>query len=180
MYKHAIIYVLEKTIYGLKKTIYELERLFTAQKKRLFRAWGYFFRTVSLSLITWHTLNPSMNKNIWMPYIIKSNISVKTVHLDPQNYASIFAGDSQFFNMQLREMKIKLAWKKVCRSVGGVFENFCMWMCLPDIEILTFSLPIFVPIYHPSVYQFCTKKTPQFSSNWVLFMTICLKYTQFM
>ena len=74
MHKRAIIariiYALEKTIYGLKKTIYGLERLFTAQK-RLFTAWDYFCRIVSLFLITWRTFNQSMNKNIWMPYIIK-------------------------------------------------------------------------------------------------------------
>ena len=64
-----IIYALEKTIYRLKKTIYSLERLFTAQK-RLFTAWSYFCRIVNLFLITWHTFNQSMNKNIWMLYII--------------------------------------------------------------------------------------------------------------
>ena len=30
-------------------------------------------------------------------------------------------------------------------------------MCLPDVEILTFAISIFVPIYHQSVYQFRTK-----------------------
>ena len=62
---------------------------------------------------------------------------------------------------------------------GGYFEKFCTWMCLPDFEILTFAIPNFVPIYQPSIYQFCTKNT-KFSSNCVLFTIICSKYTQCM
>ena len=33
---------------------------------------------------------------------------------------------------------------------------------LLDVKILTFPIPIFAPIYHPSVYQFRTKKPPNF------------------
>ena len=33
-------------------------------------------------------------------------------------------------------------------------------MCLLDFKILTFTIPNFVAIYYPSVYQFCTKKHP--------------------
>ena len=46
--------------------------------------------------------------------------------------------------------------------MGGVFETFYTWMCLPDFKKLTFSIPIFINIYHPSVYQFC-QKTPNFA-----------------
>ena len=59
----------------LKRLFTDWKRLFTAQKrlftaqKQLFMAWGYFCRIVSLFLITWHTFNQSMNKNIWMPYV---------------------------------------------------------------------------------------------------------------
>ena len=66
-----IFYVLKKTIYGLKKTSHCLKRLFTAQK-RLIMAWAYFYRIVSLFLITWCTFNQSMNKNVWMPCIMFS------------------------------------------------------------------------------------------------------------
>ena len=51
-------------------------------------------------------------------------------------------------------------------------------MCLSDLENLTFSIPIFRPIFHPSVYHF-RKKSTQFFQNSVLFTTICSKYTQF-
>ena len=33
------------------------------------------------------------------------------------------------------------------------FANLCMWMCLPDVKILIFATPIFVPNYQPSVYH---------------------------
>ena len=37
----------------------------------------------------------------------------------------------------------------------GYFCHNHTWMCLPDLENLTFSIPIFWPISHPSIYQFC-------------------------
>ena len=41
---------------------------------------------------------------------------------------------------------------------GGVFLLiFCARMCLPNFEILTFTIPIFVAIDHLSVHQFRTK-----------------------
>ena len=55
---------------------------------------------------------------------------------------------------------------------GGYFHQNHTWMCLPDLENLTFSIPIFCPISHPSVYHF-RKKSTQFWSNWVLFIMIC-------
>ena len=48
-----------------------------------------------------------------------------------------------------------------------------------DLENLTFSIPIFCLIYHPSVYHF-RKKSTQFCPNWMLFTIICPKYTQSM
>ena len=62
---------------------------------------------------------------------------------------------------------------------GGFFHQNRTWMCLPDLENLTISIPIFCQISHPSVYHF-RKKSTQFGSNWVLFTIICPKYTQFM
>ena len=41
-------------------------------------------------------------------------------------------------------------------------------MCLPDFEILTFPIPIFVSIHHLSTYQFRTENT-QFCLNLVLY-----------
>ena len=70
-------------------------------------------------------------------------------------------------------------WEFLSISGLGVLQTFCMWMCLPDFKILTFAIPIFVPIYHPSVHQFRKKKNTLFWSNWVLFTKICSKYTQF-
>ena len=55
---------IEKNYLRLGKTIYGSKRLFTA--------WGCFCRIVSLFLMTWGTLNLSMNKNIWMLYIIQN------------------------------------------------------------------------------------------------------------
>ena len=52
-------------------------------------------------------------------------------------------------------------------------------MCLPNLENLTFSIPIFRSITHPIVYHF-QKKSTQFCQNWVLFTIICSKYTQFL
>ena len=37
---------------------------------------------------------------------------------------------------------------------GGYFHQNRTWMCLPNLENLTFSIPIFRPITHPLVYQF--------------------------
>ena len=51
---------------------------------------------------------------------------------------------------------------------GGFFHQNRTWMCLPDLENLTISIPIFCQISHPSVYHF-RKKSTQFGSNWVLF-----------
>ena len=34
-------------------------------------------------------------------------------------------------------------------------------MCLPDFKIPIFAIPNFVPIYHPSIFQICTKKNHQ-------------------
>ena len=63
------IYALEKTIYGLKKTITAWKDYLWVEKDYL-RLWPGFFGIVSLFLITWRTFNQSMNKNIWMPYIM--------------------------------------------------------------------------------------------------------------
>ena len=57
---------------------------------------------------------------------------------------------------------------------GGYFHQNRTWMCLPDLENLTFSIPIFCLIYHPSVYHF-RKKSTQFCPNLVLFTIICPK-----
>ena len=62
---------------------------------------------------------------------------------------------------------------------GGYFHQNRMWICLPDLENLTFSIPIFCPISHPSVYHL-RKTSTQFWPNWVLFTKNCPKYTQFM
>ena len=61
---------------------------------------------------------------------------------------------------------------------GGYFHQNHMWMCLPDLENLIFSIPIFCLISQPSVYHF-QKTIIQFWPNWVLFTIICPKYTQF-
>ena len=58
---------------------------------------------------------------------------------------------------------------------GGFFEHFCTRMCLPDVEILTFAVPVFVPICHSSLP--ISYKKHQFRSNWVFFRLICFKYT---
>ena len=44
---------------------------------------------------------------------------------------------------------------------GDYFHQNCTWMCLPDLENLTFSIPIFCLISHPSVYHF-RKEAPNF------------------
>ena len=70
-----IIYALEKTIYGLKrlfmawKDYLRVEKDYLRVEKDYLRLWSSFCRIVSLFLITWHTFNHSMDKNIWTPYI---------------------------------------------------------------------------------------------------------------
>ena len=44
---------------------------------------------------------------------------------------------------------------------GGYFHQNRTWMCLPNLENLTFSIPIFCPCSHPSVYH-VRKKAPNF------------------
>ena len=43
---------------------------------------------------------------------------------------------------------------------GGYFHQNRTWMCLPDVENLTFSIPTFCLIPHPSVYHFSQEKHP--------------------
>ena len=62
---------------------------------------------------------------------------------------------------------------------GGYFHQNRTWMCLPDLKNLTFSIPNFCTISHPSVCHF-RKKGVQFWPNGVLFTIICPKYTRFM
>ena len=63
---------------GLKRLFTPWKRLFTAWKYYLrlendyLWIWSNFCRIVSLFLITWHTFNQSLNKNIWMTYIMCS------------------------------------------------------------------------------------------------------------
>ena len=74
----------------------------------------------------------------------------------------------------------KTGWPIYCRDLlGCYFHQNCTWMCLPDLENLTFSIPIFCLLFHLSVYNFRRKST-QVWPNWVLFTIICPKYTQFM
>ena len=63
---------------------------------------------------------------------------------------------------------------KACKIVSDAWshKNICMWkfgwgslkifvgtwMCLPDLQLLTLSITIFIPIYYLPVYQFCLKK----------------------
>ena len=57
---------------------------------------------------------------------------------------------------------------------GCYFHQNRTWMCLPDLENMTFSIPIFYPISHPSVYHFW-KKSTQFWPYWVLFTILSPK-----
>ena len=43
---------------------------------------------------------------------------------------------------------------------GGFFHQNRAWMCLPDLENLTISIPILCQIYHPLVYHFLKEKHP--------------------
>ena len=80
----------------IEKTIYGLKRLFTAQKKTIHGL--RLFLQNSLFLITWHTFNQSMNKNIWMLYIIRT-ISVLT-------YIDFFGG----LYIILQNSNFKVQW----------------------------------------------------------------------
>ena len=42
----------------------------------------------------------------------------------------------------------------------GYFHQNRTWMCLPDLENLTFSIPIFCSISNPSVYHFLKEEHP--------------------
>ena len=43
-------------------------------------------------------------------------------------------------------------------------------MCLPDFEILAFTIPNFVPIYQPSIYQSFVQKTRDLFAKIVCFL----------
>ena len=73
----------------------------------------------------------------------------------------------------------KSKWLTKKKPGEGYFHQNRTWMCLPNVKNLTFSIPIFCLISHPSINHFW-KKSTQFWPNWVLFTIICPKYTQFM
>ena len=64
----------------LKRLFTDWKRVFMAWKdylqleKDYLQLWGNFCRVVSLFLITWHSFNQSMNKKIWMTYIVSTVI----------------------------------------------------------------------------------------------------------
>ena len=62
---------------------------------------------------------------------------------------------------------------------GGYFHKNCTWMCLPDVENLTFSIPFFCWISHPSVYRFRKKSTQfcAFYNNLPKIHPICVIWT---
>ena len=59
------------------------------------------------------------------------------------------------------ETQILVTYRLQIARGGGYFHQNRMWMCLPDLENLTFSIPIFCLTSHPSVYHF-RKKSIQF------------------
>ena len=53
-----------------------------------------------------------------------------------------------------------------CPGGGGGVGYFCqnrMWMCLPNLKNLTFSIPIFLPNYPPISIPFFDRKEPNFA-----------------
>ena len=94
--------------------------------------------------------------------------------LVPQNHK--FLENLHFKSLKIEEKFSSYTYHLV-KSRRGYFCQNCMWICLLHLENLTFSIPTFSTITHPSVYHF-RKKSTQFSSNWVLFTKICSKYTQ--
>ena len=141
----------------------------------------WFFNCVFLPKVSKSTENSILPKCELRPYCIHITISV---HLFwPVSYRLlIFNWHGPNTNLHLlRDAKPSLnsaqALKKYAPNahtgtqnapLGEFFKRFCTW-------ILIFAIPIFVPIYHPSVYRICTKNT-QFCSNWVLFEVIYSKF----
>ena len=64
-------------------------------------------------------------------------------------------------------------------TIGGVLQKCCMWMCLPDVKIFNFAIPILAPIYQPLVYTNFIQKTPNFVQIGCFYNNL-LEYTQFM
>ena len=83
-------------------------------------------------------------------------------------FFSTFAWNHKFLeNLHFKSLKIEekfssYAYHLVKSWRGYVCQN-CMWMCLLHLEKLTFSIPTFSTITHPSVYHF-RKKSTQFCS----------------
>ena len=50
-------------------------------------------------------------------------------------------------------------------TTGKGNSKIFMWMCLLVFKILTFAVPTFVPIYHPSNLHFFQKKTLNFAKT---------------
>ena len=59
-----------KRLFTAWKDYLPLEKDYLRLEKDYLWLWPSFFSIVTLFLITWRTFNQSMDKNIWMPYII--------------------------------------------------------------------------------------------------------------
>ena len=90
---------------------------------------------------------------------------VQSVLHRPQHYLIPSPNVIQLCSLGLKHKRNKLSWIEAIQYKGtrfvynnynpwGYFLQNCMWMCLSNLENLTFSVPIFRPITHPSVYLF--------------------------
>ena len=147
----------------------------------LLRKFGNF----SLNILNFHPNFSSQAPKFGNFQLTSPQIWKFSAHKPPnleffRSQAPLFRGKCQFASPTLRKSWPHTpTWKKLSAPPGGFSHQNRTWMCLPDLENLTISIPIFCQISHPSVYHFW-KKSTQFGSNWVLFTIICPKYTQFM
>ena len=117
----------EKDYLRLEKTIYG------PVEKDYLRLWPSFFRIVSLFLITGCTFNQSMNKNIWMPYVIcdtphKTQFRCsKPQNLKTQNLSELW---NYFFEPDLVYYRINTPFRVYFRM-----RKFTFPRVFPHVEI---------------------------------------------
>ena len=126
-------------------------------------SWHLLQQTVQAKSAETSTFPPASSHAIeraslyWsLAYIYQMTIShfLKEVKLE--------AGCIQLIQMEVplwqwtSEQEVSI-WK--CCSAGGFFKIFCMWMCLPDFKIWTFSIPILSPFITHQYTNFIQENT---------------------
>ena len=78
-----------------------------------------------------------------------------------------------------KQKKLVALFSCILKTVFVSSDSFClitshMWMCLPNFENLTFSIPCTFLQNYPPISILFSKKSTKFCPNWVLFTKIHL------